>query len=145
MNLQGYEVLADAAFEKYEFISVGVKGPIRKIVLFKQMGFHIYNLSFGDWDESTGELNDTVRTNNGDRSKVLTTVAITIVDFLKNHPDCTVFAIGSTPSKSRLYQMELNAYWHTISMLYYIEGYINNNWEEFKPGKNYEAFTVRSR
>ena len=145
MNLQGYEVLADDEYLNFEFLSIGKKGTIRKIVMFRSIGFNIYNLALGDLEESTGVVNDDARTNNGDRDKVLATVAEIVVDFLEHHPGATVLAIGATPARSRLFQTGLNTIWESIKGLYVFEGYLNNEWEDFAPAKNYEAFTIKSK
>ncbi|HEX5667601.1 MAG TPA: hypothetical protein VFX73_02295 [Chitinophagaceae bacterium] len=145
MNLQGYEVFADDEFENFEFLSIGRNGTIRKIVMLRSIGFNIYNLAFGDMDEMTGGMNDKARSNNGDRNKVLATVAEIVIDFLANHPGATILAIGATPSRSRLYQIGLNILWQDIQNIYFIEGYVNGEWEYFNPTKNYEAFTIKTK
>jgi hypothetical protein len=111
--------------------------------MLENIGFIIYNLAFGDWDELNGKLNDEKRSNNGDRDKVLATVALTVCDFLRYHPDSIVFAMGRTNSRSRLFQMGINSNWYKIQNVYHIEGYLLGRWEKFQTGKNYEAFTVR--
>jgi hypothetical protein len=143
MNLQGYETFSDEKLEKFEFNSIGVNGIIRKVVFFENVGFNIFNLAFGDWDELNGKLNDEKTTNNGDRDKVLATVALTVVNFLRYHPDSIVFAMGRTNSRTRLFQMGINSNWYKIQTAYYIEGYLLGRWEKFQSGKNYEAFSVR--
>lgn len=54
-----------------------------------------------------------------------------------------VFAQGSTPSRTRLYQIGIASQYEEISLLLYIYGFINDQWEEFRKGCNYEAFLVR--
>lgn len=56
-----------------------------------------------------------MNTNNEDRQKVLATVADTVVDFLNNHRQAAIFAKGSTASRTRLYQMNILAYWKEIT------------------------------
>ncbi len=48
-------------------------------------------------------------TNNADKDKVpqRATVAATVIDFMKAHPDATLIATGSTLSRARLYQMAI--------------------------------------
>jgi hypothetical protein len=143
MDLKGYNVSADIEHISYEFLSIGIKSTIKKDVSFKSLGLNIYFLAFGDKNELTGEIDDRVNSNNGDRDKVLATVAEITLDFLAHHRDATVIAVGSTPGRSRLYQMGINSKWHLIRQFYWVEGYINDDWEDYQPGKNYEAFSMR--
>ena len=61
----------------YWFYSEGPKGKILKAVQFQpkpKVGRNVFNLAFGDWDESRGKIDDRVISNNGDRLKVLRTI-----------------------------------------------------------------------
>ena len=69
MDLECYEYQRRYAFREYEFYSEGPKGRIRKIVRFRPFsinGFPCYNLGFGDWNETLGEVEYTIVSNNGD-------------------------------------------------------------------------------
>jgi hypothetical protein len=46
----------------------------------------IAHIGFGDWKVELGELDDLSRSNNGDRDKVLATVAFTAMDFTDKYP-----------------------------------------------------------
>jgi hypothetical protein len=75
----------------------------------------------------------------------LATVA-TIVDiFTRPFDDVTIVAEGSTPARTRLYQMGIVAHYQEIEILFHIYGFINNEWQPFKKGVNYEAFAVRRK
>ena len=102
----------------------------------------LFNLSFGDWDDGAQWFKDFSRSNNGDRDKVLATVASTVFDFFAFHPNAKIFAKGTTPAKTRLYQMGINVNWKEISKFLEIHGYINGGWEKFKRYKNYDAFII---
>ena len=133
----------------YEFYSNGPKGIVKKVVrysLIQERPFKIYNLGFGDWNEKQQDVDDLVITNNEDRQKVLATVADTVVDFLSNHPRAAVFAQGSTASRTRLYQMNIGAYWREIQdASYLVQGYLSGEWQSFKTGINFEAFIIRRK
>jgi hypothetical protein len=133
----------------YEFYSEGPKGNIKKIVrysLIQEKPYKIYNLGFGDWDETENDVDDMVNTNNQDRQRVLATVADTVMDFLKNHPKASVFAKGSTKSRTRLYQMNIAAFWDEISdASFIVKGYLNKVWQPFQKGINFEAFIIRKK
>ena len=95
----------------YEFISVGPKGSIKKVVEFfklQDLNAEIFNLAFGDWDEESNRIIDLSISNNADKEKVLSTVAATVVDFIKDHSYAIIVAIGSTLSRTRLYQMGID-------------------------------------
>jgi hypothetical protein len=82
MKLPKYHLKAESKFTRFEFISEGSKGAIRKLIEFQattETGF--YNLAFGDKDQLTGDINDLAVTNNGDTEKVLTTVVSALYVF----------------------------------------------------------------
>lgn len=142
MNLDRYEAYSDSKRRTYEFLSSGPKGTIKKVVIFDEIQSDVYNLAFGDWDEELQELRDDTRSNNNDRDKVLATVAHSVLDFMKHHPEATVYAEGITKTKTRLYQMGINAHWAEINQLYDIEGLTNGKWAPFKHNVNYDAFIL---
>jgi len=132
----------------YEFFSEGPKGTIKKVVryrLIQEFPIRIYNLGFGDWKEEQGDVDDTVATNNQDSQKVLATVADTVLDFTNNHPDAFVFAQGSTPARTRLYQMGIGSFFDQIGALFSVTAYYNGDWQPFEKGKNYEAFLIKRK
>lgn len=143
MNLERYNLIGDQQQERYEFLSKGPKGEIRKVIQYHLMGENVYNLGFGDWDEANQEVNDKVRSNNNDREKVLATVANSVVRFLRSHPNAIVFAQGETPAKTRLYQMAINREQVPNNKSYKVRGICEGNWEDFVPGKNYDAITFQ--
>ncbi len=90
----------------FEFVSVGPKGSITKVVRYKEINIKgFYNLGFGDKDPITGYISDLTVTNNNDSQKVLATVALTLYAFTANYPDATIIAAGSTEVRTRLYRM----------------------------------------
>ena len=72
--------------------------------------------------------------------KVLATVAAIIYDFTVKFPKASVFIEGSTPVRTRWYQMNINTHWSEISQSFDIYGSKNGLWEPFIKGINYEAF-----
>src|SRR5690242_851148 len=104
MNLERYPVVADSSHLMYKFLSRGPNGSIGKIVFYREVDDHVFNLEFGDWDVGKQEVDDKARSNNNDRNKVIATVAGTVIEFIKYYPRATVFAKGSTPARTRLYR-----------------------------------------
>lgn len=145
MRLVTYSLIAIENHERYKFLSEGPNGAIKKVVQYQKIDEGIYNLSFGDWNESEQSIDDSIRTNNKDRDKVLATVASTIMDFMKYHPEAIIAAKGSTPARTRLYQIGIANNWHSIKEKFYVEGLYNGKWEPFKSGRNYQAFSLQAK
>jgi hypothetical protein len=101
--------------ESYEFLSEGPKGTIKKVIRYQEVEPGLYNLAFGDWDKEN------------------------------QHPDVTLVAMGQTPAKTRLYQMGLSQHWKEVKGLYDVTGYRTNGWEAFTPGRNYDAFGIKTK
>lgn len=141
MKLPKYQLKAERSLMVFEFISEGPKGKIPKLVKFSETNLYgIFNLAFGDKDQKTGEINDTVISNNGDSEKVLATVVATLYAFTDKHPDASVLATGSTKSRTRLYRMGISKYFAEIQKDYLIYGLRNEDWESFEKDIEYEAF-----
>lgn len=140
-----YDYKTNGTHLDYEFESIGRKGTIKKVARFSLIGPKLYNFGFGDLDETTGKINDEVASRNGDRDKVLRTVARIIFDFTGMYTDSSVFIQGSTPARTRVYQMGLNKYWDDISIHFDVFGHTGKKWEPFEKGTNYEAFIGRRK
>jgi hypothetical protein len=147
MNLEYYQFKIKPSLHDYEFYSKGPNGHIKKVVRFTLIlfnGIPIYNLSFGNWKESTNSLDDVAVSNNGDRDIVLQTVVAIVIDFTSLYPDALIYAEGSTPSRTRLYRMGINKMWDEANLLFQIYGVkADDSVELFKGKENYEAFIVR--
>ena len=146
MNLPHYEYLT-TDYSEYEFYSRGPKGNIKKLVIFAKIQEEpvIYNLAFGDADPETGLMNDSVTSNNEDREMVLATVANTINDFCNHYGDHFIYAKGSTPVRTRLYQMGINGIIDNISTDFTVYGIIEDVAYSFEKNVNYEAFLMKRK
>ncbi len=145
MNLEKYTLKSTPDLNSFEFISEGIQGNIEKIVMYNRFTdqiLPIYNLGFGDKNPQTGELSDTIKTNNGDRDKVLATVASTVYEFTERYSNAWVFMQGSTPIRTRLYQMGINLYYDEIVTEFKILGLQKDDWFDFEKNTNYDAFLV---
>lgn len=145
MHLPRYQYKTNSRFFDYEFISEGPKGKIKKVVRYSRIDDYVFNLAFGDLDEITGEISDTIVTNNNDSRKVLATVAGTVYDFTNQYPGSLVLAKGSTLSRTRLYRMGITNYWKEISIDFEVYGLKNKSWEIFTKRRDYEAFLIRRK
>lgn len=124
---------------------MGPKGKIKKIVRFSPQnanGITYFNLGFGDFDTETGMISDLSKSNNGDREKILTTIARIVLVFTEHFPDVMVYAQGSTPARTRLYQMGISGNIDEIQEILHVYGYTNGKWQLFETKVNYEAFLV---
>lgn len=146
MNLPQYNSTT-SDFKEYEFFSIGPKGKIKKLVSFTK--FHddpiIYNLAFGDADPETGLINDLVTSDNKDRDIVLATVSNTIHKFCDHYGDHLIFAAGSTPARTRLYQMAISKFLNYIKLEFDVYGILNDEIFEFRQNVNYESFLVKRK
>ena len=146
MNVEQYSIISDSTNLSYKFVSIGPRGVIRKMVSYrkiKSLKGNYFNLSFGDWDDISGILNDLLISNNYDTSKVLFTVAQTVLLFVKHFPDANILIIGSTRSRTRLYQMTIAQNINEINKQFEIQGLRNGNWEIFRKGINYDSFLAK--
>jgi hypothetical protein len=145
MNKPRYPVKADNEKHQYVFFSEGPMGSIRKVVLYEKLDEDFYNLGFGDWNEALQETDDSSRSNNGDREMVLTTVAFTALDFTDQFPNARIVAEGSTPARTRLYQMGIADNLLEINQNFDVFGLLEGDWEPFQRGRNYDAFLIKRK
>jgi nitric oxide reductase large subunit len=145
MNLDRYEYSTNEFFLDFEFYSEGPNGKIKKVITFNPYnsnGVTYFNIAFGDWNEEGKKIDDQTVSNNQDRAKILATVASAILDFTNNFPDLMVYAEGSTPARTRLYQMGITLNWAEIHPLLFVYGFVNDHWQPFEKNVNYQAFLV---
>jgi hypothetical protein len=65
-GLDRYYYTADKTFMAYRFISNGPQGAIQKIAKFSLIDENLYNFGFGDLDPISGDISDTVVSDNKD-------------------------------------------------------------------------------
>lgn len=146
MKVDKYQLDSDETLSVFEFISVGPKGAIQKIIDFQPMETPgLYNLAFGDKHPVTGKIDDLSVTNNSDTDKVLGTVVAALYIFLDKNPDAWVYATGSTPARTRLYRMGITRFYHEIQQDFYLFGRIGKEFYEFETGKEYEGFLAQRK
>lgn len=145
MKLDHYTLEAGDRLYTYEFTSIGPKGSIPKLVQFTMLDeeANLYNLSFGDLNRETGEIDDEAVTDNKDTDKVLATVVQAVYTFCEQVDKAWVYATGRTPSRTRLYQMGLNKYINVVRADFTIYSKRNDDWELFVVNQNYQAFLVQ--
>lgn len=144
MDLEVYSVNinSDQLVFTYQFISEGPKGNILKLVQFTQIEGDFNNLAFGDYCPIRKMLDDKVVSDNGDRDKVLATVANCVRSYSRQFPERNIYATGSTPGRTRLYQMGIGKYRHDIENEFDIMGYAPQGWIPFETNINFQAFLL---
>ena len=146
MNLPKYPLSSSDNMMTFEFISEGPKGLIHKLVKFQPTNLkEVYNIAFGDKDHLTGNIDDTVISNNGDSEKVLASVVSTIFAFTDKFPDTLIYATGSTKSRTRLYRMGIARFLSEVEEDFEVLGEYNDEWETFRKDVEYESFLVRRK
>ena len=131
---------------EFEFISSGPNGDIIKVIQYTPTNIpNVYNLGFGDKNNNTGDISDSITSNNGDREKVLSTVAYTTLEFLNKYPNYSVLAVGLTPARTRLYQIGIMKNLPEIANEILILGLDNDNWIPLKKGVNFDAFLASKK
>ena len=146
MKLPKYPLASSDKLMTFEFISEGQIGLIHKLVRFQPTNLKdVYNLAFGDKDHTTGDIDDTVISNNGDSEKVLATVVATVYAFTDKYPNAWIYATGSTKSRTRLYRMGITKFLLEVKEDFEVLGERNDDWEDFRKNFEYEGFLVRKR
>ncbi|NEW81189.1 MAG: hypothetical protein GZ094_02330 [Mariniphaga sp.] len=146
MKLDRYEIRSGEYLEVFEFVSIGHKGKITKLVQFTPTNYKdLYNLGFGDMNAETGEIDDNVISNNGDSEKVLATVVSTLYAFTDKYTEALVYATGSNKSRTRLYRMGITKYLDDAQGDFEIYGEKQEEWEEFRKDIDYDAFLVKRK
>ena len=146
MSTEKYHLKAESGFTRFEFISEGPKGAIRKLIEFQETTNPlVYNLAFGDFDAQTEKIDDLSVSNNGDTEKILATVVNAIYTFFNKYPDVFVYATGSTKARTRLYRMGLTRFYEERKKDFYLYGQVGDDFIEFKNGNEYDGFLVQRK
>ncbi|WP_158800146.1 hypothetical protein [Pedobacter sp. L105] len=148
MNLERYAYFVSDDFKNYAFYSSGPKGHLKKTVRFHQVSYlneTVYNLGFGDEDAVTGKIDDRAISNNEDKDLVLATVASIINEFCAHYMKYFILIVGSTPSRTRLYQMAASRLLEHMKLDYNILGLKDDQWTHFERKKNYTGFLVKKK
>jgi len=146
MILPKYPLSSSESMMTFEFESEGVLGSVLKLVTFQPTNLEgVYNLAFGDKNTETGLLNDKIATNNGDRDKVLATVAATVYAFTDKNPNAWVYLTGSTKSRTRLYRMGISKFFKELDQDFDVYGQLDDGWVEYKNGIDFEGFLVKRK
>ncbi|SDE04761.1 hypothetical protein SAMN04487996_103197 [Dyadobacter soli] len=144
----------------YFFVSSGIKGDIQKAVVISDVpdssnypSDSVYNLGFGDVVavSSSWILDDSPRSGNGDMPKVIATVALIAMDFLREHPWALLSLEGYVDEKSALqgknhrnilYQRAIDSNWAELSTEFRFWGVKSGKTEDYIVGNQYDRILV---
>ena len=134
-------------YQVYEFISDG-KQRLRKRVRFELVDEveQIYNLTLCTVLDNEDEDCDTA-SKNRDMEKVLETVGMIVFIYTNYYPDRKIYFRGSDKLRTRQYQLSMFSNLNTIVNYFIVEGLVMEEdeiklRENFKTGKNYDAFIL---
>ena len=146
MNLPKYPLSAEKSLTAFEFVSIGKKGRIPKLIKFSETHLKdFYNLGFGDKEGDTNKINDLAISNNGDSEKILATVVSAIYAFTDKNRKAWVYATGSTETRTRLYRIGITKYYEEAQRDFDVYGLYQNQWIPFEKGTNFDAFLIRRK
>ena len=130
-------------FSIFEFLSIGPKGVIVKRIIFTPTEIEeVFNLSLGDVT-FFGELDANSVSNNGDRDKILATVAYCVEIFLNQYPERWVHFNGNSYGRTRLYRMAISANLKFLESKFYIYSKVDNEFVLFQKNVYQDGFLVR--
>jgi hypothetical protein len=126
---------------RFDFISEGEK-TIRKVILYRATSETLFfQLALVDIMED-GSFSDSVRSNNGDRNKVLATVVQTLRFFFERYPEGTIIFSGSDEIRTRLYERIISNELENESNRFEFLGFNGTYFEFFTKNKDYKAFGI---
>ena len=151
MNENRYiEIKSDPDYTVFKFVSEGRYGKLTKIVRFDKLKRrnNTFNLALGTLLDD-GEMDFTSITNNGDRNKILATVAKIIYTVVEKYPDMDVYVTGSDRRRTLLYQRAIIYAYDELIETFNIYGVLTNDemidYEPFDRSKNYLGFLIQRK
>ena len=146
MKVEKYNLKASTKGRRYEFVSEGPRGAIRKLIEFQETHDPgLFNLAFGDKNPATGEMDDLSVSDNGDTEKVLATVAAAVYAFCNQFPDAYVYASGSTKVRTRLYRMGITKHLEHMQQDFDLYGQQGDDFVGFEPNTEYDGFLAQRK
>lgn len=128
---------------RYEFVSIGKRKQITKIVLFTETHLDkIYNLALFDCLED-GSVSAYVDSGNGDERLVFATIIKIIEHFLTIKPDCLIIFRGNDDRRHRLFRIVITTVLSDLSKTFQVYGIVRDRSLRFKPNKLYDSYMIR--
>ncbi|MCF2491562.1 DUF6934 family protein [Dyadobacter sp. CY347] len=145
MQYQAYPVESNEENTRFQFQSVGKRGVFEKVIFITPLTFDTFNLSLVDFNPATGNYDDLSVTDNGDMPEVLITVVSAIHQFLASNPFKRIYFEGSTPARTRLYQIAISKIYDSEQSDLLISGLQDGQLFPFEPNSNFEGFLAEKK
>jgi hypothetical protein len=146
MKVEKYHLKSESKFTRFQFVSEGPKGAIRKLIEFQETtNSQIFNLAFGDYNPLTNKIDDLAVSDNGATEKILGTVVTALYAFFNEFPTVFVYATRSTKARTRLYRMGITKFYDQMKEDFYLYGQIGDNFPKFEIGIDYEGFLAQRK
>ncbi|OJV16903.1 MAG: hypothetical protein BGO21_29085 [Dyadobacter sp. 50-39] len=142
---QAYLTESNEENTRFQFQSIGKRGVFEKVIFFTPLTSDTYNLSLVDYNTKTNSYDDLSVTDNGDMPEVLVTVISTIHRFLGSNPGKKIYFEGSTPARTRLYQIAIGKIYDPQKSDLLIKGLQDNQWFPFEPNINFQGFLAEEK
>jgi hypothetical protein len=145
MDLPYYALRSTRSRLQYTFYSEGRRGKILKVIRFVMVQTLpvVFNVSLGDVNSKTGELSAEAISDNGDRDRILRTVAESIILFCRRYPQVYVFVGGNSLVRNRLYRMIISNRIEEIRERCEVFGVIGFRAYPFRKNQDYNGFLVK--
>jgi hypothetical protein len=137
-----YTFKASSDHTAFTFNSLSVDRLVLKKVEFVKISDRLYNLAFGDVMHN-GDIDDIVVTNNSDTSKVLATVIQILLAFFEDYRNAAVYFRGSTPARTRMYQILLTREKVNWQNRFVVNGIVAGQMFPFVDDFRFEAFIIK--
>ena len=140
-----YAVSINENATEFEFISVGKKGSIKRVIRFTKTPLpNFYNLGFGDKIQDSDYVDDKVVTDNGDTEKILATIASTIFVFTEKYPNSYILLLSQNLGILRLYRIAISKFFARVSIDFEVLGMPEGDklWKKFKLNTHYVCFLI---
>jgi hypothetical protein len=148
MNYEAYSDIREGRdLSTFEFVSVGKNGAIPKCIFFVPTAMpFVYNLAFGNV-VGDGEIDDTSVSDNGDRNKILATLAKVIDQYTRKYPERRIYFRGSTKERTRLYRMAVGLNLEELSETFeiYVEVDNEGGFVPFRKNMEINAFLIKRK
>jgi hypothetical protein len=145
MQYEAYPFVYNKENTRFKFQSKGKRGVFEKVVFITPISDEMYNLALVDYNAATNEYSDQTITDNGDMPQVLATVLKTINSFLDTQPDKAIYFEGSSPARTRLYQIAIAKVYDYDESEFLIFGRKDEIWLAFEPNVSFEGFLIRKK
>ena len=143
MKTDYYEAVPSEDCLIFRFESISEFRSIPKIIAYTKLsrGSKHYNLSLCDILEG-GKICDLSISNNSDMHKVIATVVKSMITFFGVYPDFSIYIRGSTPGRTRLYNIIISKELSEAKRIFEIYGFRGKTKEVFIPNRVYDAFLI---